>query len=89
MTLRGRPGIAALAAAGRRAGPRPGARRAARQPPGADPDERVRTVAGLGRLRPGRHTLVLRVVDHQGAGGPWRPAFLTTGPADARSRLLH
>lgn len=50
-----------------------------------------RTVAELGtHLRPGaRNTLVLRVVDHQGAGGLWRPAFLTTGPADDRSQLLH
>lgn len=50
-----------------------------------------RQVAELGRrLRPGeRNTLVLRVVDHAGAGGLWKPAFLTTGPADARSKLLH
>jgi hypothetical protein len=41
-------------------------------------------------LRPG-HTqpLVLRVVDHVGAGGLWRPVFLTTGPVDAASKLLH
>ena len=50
-----------------------------------------RQVAELGqRLRPGgKNTLVLRVVDHAGAGGLWKPAFLTTGPADARSKLLH
>ena len=49
-----------------------------------------RQVAELGqRLPPGRHTLVLRVVDHAGAGGLWKPVFLTTGPTDARSRLLH
>ncbi len=50
-----------------------------------------RQVAELGRrLRPGaRNTLVLRVVDHAGAGGLWKPVFLTTGPADARSQLLH
>lgn len=42
------------------------------------------------RLRPGeRNTLVLRVVDHAGAGGLWKPVYLTTGPTDARSRLLH
>ncbi len=42
------------------------------------------------RLRPGqRNTLVLRVVDHAGSGGMWKPAFLTTGPTDATSRLLH
>ena len=41
------------------------------------------------RLRPGaRNTLVLRVVDHAGAGGLWKPAFLTTGPA-AASRFLN
>jgi hypothetical protein len=50
-----------------------------------------RQVADLGtRLRPGaRNTLVLRVVDHAGSGGMWKPAFLTTGPTDGRSRLLH
>jgi hypothetical protein len=41
------------------------------------------------RLPPGRHTLALRVVDHAGAGGLWRPAFLTTGPADAGAPRLH
>jgi hypothetical protein len=42
------------------------------------------------RLRPGaRNTLVLRVVDHGGAGGLWKPAFLTTGPAGATSRFLN
>lgn len=50
-----------------------------------------RQVAELGqRLRAGqRNTLVLRVVDHAGSGGIWKPVFLTTGPADARSKLLH
>lgn len=49
-----------------------------------------RTVAELGqKLRPGaRNTLVLRVVDHAGAGGMWKPAFLTTGPANDQSKLL-
>ncbi|MCA8966879.1 MAG: hypothetical protein KDC48_18505, partial [Planctomycetes bacterium] len=48
-----------------------------------------RQVAELGRrLTPGRHTLVLRVVDHAGAGGLWKPVFLTTGPTDDRSKLL-
>ncbi len=48
-----------------------------------------RQVAELGRrLKPGRHTLVLRVVDHAGAGGLWKPVFLTTGPTDERSKLL-
>lgn len=61
-----------------------------------DPEQKItiwleRQVAELGqRLRPGRrNTLVLRVVDHAGSGGLWKPAFLTTGPADSRSRLLH
>lgn len=50
-----------------------------------------RQVAELGqRLRPGAtNTLVLRVVDHAGSGGLWKPVYLTTGPADAASRLLH
>jgi hypothetical protein len=42
------------------------------------------------RLRPGaRNTLVLRVVDHGGAGGLWKPAFLTTGPAGATTGFLN
>ncbi|MSR37927.1 MAG: hypothetical protein EXS02_03710 [Planctomycetes bacterium] len=46
------------------------------------------SVAELGlRLEPGPHTLALRVVDHQGSGGLWRAAYLTTGPA-AGNRLL-
>jgi hypothetical protein len=50
-----------------------------------------RTVAELGqRLKAGqRNCVVLRVVDHGGAGGIWRPAFLTTGPAGGESTLLH
>lgn len=49
-----------------------------------------RQVAELGgRLTPGRHTLVLRVVDHAGAGGLWKPAFLTTGPAGRTAPRLH
>ena len=40
------------------------------------------------RLTPGRHTLVLRVVDHAGAGGLWKPARLTTGPTGAAADLL-
>ncbi|MEO6595062.1 MAG: sugar-binding domain-containing protein [Planctomycetota bacterium] len=48
-----------------------------------------RQIAELGqRLQPGAHTLVLRVVDHAGAGGLWKPAFLTTGPADATNQFL-
>lgn len=49
-----------------------------------------RTVAELQqKLRPGQtNTLVLRVVDHAGAGGLWKPAFLTTGPTDETSKLL-
>lgn len=40
-------------------------------------------------LTPGaRAQMVLRVVDHNGAGGIWKPVFLTTGPVDARSDLL-
>jgi hypothetical protein len=41
------------------------------------------------RLAPGRHVLALRVVDHAGAGGLWRPAYLTTGPAAATAPRLH
>ena len=33
--------------------------------------------------------VVLRVVDHAGAGGIWKPIWLTNGPADAQSDLLH
>jgi hypothetical protein len=47
-----------------------------------------RSVAELGRLAPGRHALVVRVVDHAGAGGLWKPVFLTTGPTGAVSTLL-
>ena len=47
-----------------------------------------RSVAELGRLAPGRHALVVRVVDHGGAGGLWKPVFLTTGPTGAASTLL-
>src|SRR5262249_25577082 len=42
-----------------------------------------RSVAELGRVAPGRHALVVRVVDHGGAGGLWKPVFLTTGPTGA------
>ena len=50
-----------------------------------------RQVADLaGALRPGGvNTIVLRVVDHAGAGGLWKPVFLTTGPVGVHSRLLH
>jgi hypothetical protein len=50
-----------------------------------------RQVAELGtRLRAGAtNTLVLRVVDHAGAGGLWKPVFLTTGPAGSAEPLLH
>jgi hypothetical protein len=42
------------------------------------------------KLRAGvRNTLVLRVVDHAGAGGLWKPVFLTTGPAGKGAPLLH
>ncbi|MCK5941703.1 MAG: hypothetical protein KAI24_07035, partial [Planctomycetes bacterium] len=60
-------------------------------------DERTKTtiwleqqVCELGRrLRLGeRNTLVLRVVDHAGAGGLWKPARLTTGPVGGRGELL-
>ncbi|MBM4016392.1 MAG: hypothetical protein FJ293_15690 [Planctomycetes bacterium] len=44
--------------------------------------------ADLGPLAPGRHTLTLRVVDHAGAGGLWKPAYLTTGPSGAARELL-
>ena len=48
-----------------------------------------RQVAELGtRLQAGKtNTLVLRVVDHAGAGGLWKPACLTTGPTEPP--LLH
>ena len=51
----------------------------------------VRTTADLSRvLKPGRrHVLVLRVVDHVGAGGIHKPVRLTTGPIDPRGELLH
>ena len=50
-----------------------------------------RQTAELGRrLKPGQaNTITLRVVDHMGAGGLWKPVFLTTGPIGRRSRLLH
>ncbi|MBL8752240.1 MAG: hypothetical protein JNK15_02980 [Planctomycetes bacterium] len=49
-----------------------------------------RQVVELGQsLAPGRHTVALRVVDHAGAGGLWRPAFVTTGPAGTGDPLLH
>jgi len=44
--------------------------------------------AELGPLTPGRHTLTLRVVDHAGAGGLWKPAYLTTGPVGPVRTLL-
>jgi len=41
------------------------------------------------RLKPGqRNTLVLRVVDHAGAGGLWKPVRLTTGPVAEHGRRL-
>lgn len=41
------------------------------------------------KLRPGkRNTIVLRVVDHAGAGGLWQPVRLTTGPTDNAGKLL-
>jgi len=41
------------------------------------------------RLKPGeRNTLVLRVVDHAGAGGIYKPVRLTTGPAGNSKELL-
>lgn len=51
----------------------------------------VRTTSDVtAALRPGEpNRIVLRVVDHAGAGGLWKPIFLTTGPADASSDLLH
>lgn len=44
--------------------------------------------AELGPLAPGRHTLTLRVVDHGGAGGLWKPVHLTTGPSGDLRELL-
>jgi hypothetical protein len=42
-----------------------------------------------GGLRAGeRNIIVLRVVDHHGAGGLWKPARLTTGPAGRDARRL-
>jgi len=37
----------------------------------------------------GTHSLVLRVVDHTGAGGLHRPVWVTNGPVDARGDLIH
>ena len=60
-----------------------------------DPDEgetiwlqrQVVDLAGV--LAPGgEHRLVLRVVDHGGAGGLWKPVWLTNGPPDAKGRIL-
>ena len=50
-----------------------------------------RTTADLtAHLTPGRaHRIALRVVDHVGAGGLYKPVFLTTGPAEAQAELLH
>jgi hypothetical protein len=45
-------------------------------------------VVDLGVLLPGAHRLVLRVVDHAGAGGLWKPAFVTTGPTGSVRTLL-
>lgn len=45
-------------------------------------------VLELGQLTPGRHSLALRVVDHAGSGGLWKPAYLTTGPTGAVRDLL-
>ena len=59
-------------------------------------DEATRTtiwleqqVCELGRrLKPGRNTITLRVVDHAGAGGLWKPVRLTTGPVGDFGGLL-
>lgn len=43
-----------------------------------------------GVVAPGRrYRLILRVVDHGGAGGLWKPVWLTNGPPDAEGRILH
>ncbi len=47
-----------------------------------------RQQAELGALAPGRHTLTLRVVDHAGAGGLWKPVYLTSGPVGEVRELL-
>lgn len=44
--------------------------------------------AELGPLAPGNHTLTLRVVDHAGAGGLWKPVYLTSGPVGEVRTLL-
>lgn len=51
----------------------------------------IRTTADLTpHVEPGReHSLVLRVVDHNGAGGLHRPVWVTNGPVDARGDLIH
>jgi hypothetical protein len=51
----------------------------------------VRTTVDLSpHLRYGAtNEIVLRVVDHVGAGGIHKPVFVTTGPVDQRSELLH
>lgn len=41
-------------------------------------------------LEPGvSHRITLRVVDHGGAGGIWKPVYVTTGPVDGGGSLLH
>ncbi len=40
------------------------------------------------RWRPGHHLLALRVVDHGGAGGLWKPVLVTTGPTGSARALL-
>ena len=40
-------------------------------------------------IRPGRNQLTLRVVDHAGAGGLWKPVFVTDGPVDQKSDLVN
>jgi hypothetical protein len=51
----------------------------------------IRTTADLTpHVVPGKtHSLVLRVVDHNGAGGLHRPVWMTNGPVDARGDLIH
>ncbi|MGA0061274.1 MAG: hypothetical protein ACO3RU_17005, partial [Planctomycetota bacterium] len=51
----------------------------------------IRTTADLTpHVVPGKtHSLVLRVVDHNGAGGLHRPVWMTNGPVDAHGDLIH
>ncbi|MEY4672544.1 MAG: Beta-galactosidase [Planctomycetota bacterium] len=50
--------------------------------------QQVQASVGAALVPGAVNTIVLRVVDHAGAGGLWKPVFLTTGPTDGRRTLL-